>query len=171
MPLCSEWQRAQSLFALYRFTTAAWKPWFAVRRWLISAWQSRHFRPPPLPNLWQLAHCVTPEIDWWARESGPGEICARNGACTESRLTVRNAARQIFSRHRRAKMPLHCLGWADAGLSPVGLFHVSTKQRVKASFRRFILLLGNLFVETVTLQLKQFFFEHIENAAGGWHRA
>jgi ribosomal protein L37E len=59
-----------------------------------------------VPNWWQLAHWVVPLRDWWAFESGPGEICARVGWLVKSNATAKN--RKLCSNaNRRALQTPH----------------------------------------------------------------
>src|ERR1700692_2899023 len=79
-PLCSEWQVAHFRLAPGVMLKEACKPFRALMREAISAWQSRHLNAGfPVEISWTAVQPVMPLRDRWARDRGPGEIWAETG--------------------------------------------------------------------------------------------
>jgi hypothetical protein len=79
-PLCSEWQVTHSRLDPALRLYEACNPLRARMRQAISVWQSRHLNVRcPVETSWHVVQFVMPLIDWWARDSGPGEIWAAAG--------------------------------------------------------------------------------------------
>src|SRR5215469_1902187 len=65
----------------------------------ISVWHSRHLNSAsPPPRLWQSVQWVGPSSDLWARDSGPGEICAQ-----EVPINSHTTLNKVAVAHRLAK--------------------------------------------------------------------
>ena len=56
----------------------------------------------PAETSWHATQSVTPLIDWCARESGPGEICAIAGFEVDRKLNTIHPRMSDFERLQRA---------------------------------------------------------------------
>lgn len=98
-PLCSGWQLAHSRLEPGLIMYVACSPFRAAIRHAISPWQDRHWKVGfPVESSWQFEHSVTPLIDWWARERGPGEICPAAGIEIHTILSTRHPRIPGFAR-------------------------------------------------------------------------
>jgi len=130
-PLCSKWQRTQSLPLGFFISSRAWYPRFSKSNRAISLWQSRHLNVGVLvPNWWQPAHWVVPLSDWWAFDSGPGEIWDLAGKAAENSTATTRKDRTGFRVLCGWESQL-AICWQVANTPSFGSFISSTEMSVQ----------------------------------------